>query len=152
MSESISNVFADDSGVLPEGGFLRRMTQLQIVQESSRIPDDYGVAWYRWDTAEAICAPMPWHALFRFCYHWYWRWRVVGNPDILTKAYLKGMEDQRIIHDRQRLAVEDDVNIRIAAAYEKGQRDHHAYLESLLDLQREVNHIKEDIHNGEKQG
>jgi hypothetical protein len=110
----LANVFEDQRGIRRETGWLRRLTQKELLLGA--LPDGYGIAWVRLDCAEVVIAPMPWHTLVGWAFHAYWRWRLGPfgtGPSALEAAYLRGRDDERAswqerLSRRMRARLSDD--------------------------------------------
>lgn len=135
MSAFEANVFEDDGGIRRETGFLRRLSQLQVIQDGGLMPDGYGICWTRWNTADVICAPMPWHLVIGAAYRAYHAFRRgFGMPDArAAEAYNRGRHDaERYLDARLREARRQyhaQYLLTYEHAYNNGAKDQ---LDSLL--------------------
>lgn len=104
MSDGLGlvNVFEDARGVRADGGWLRRIRELDIM------PDGYGVAWLEWHQRTAICAPVPFNRLLGWVHRYYSNWRAYRTPSLLDAAFTAGLAagreacDVRIAHETAR--------------------------------------------------
>ncbi len=69
------------------------------IEEGGVIPLGYGLAWRRWDTLTAVCAPMPLHLIIRLArdayFRFMWLWSPAKWENLLIKATLRGYEKGR---------------------------------------------------------
>lgn len=102
------NVFEDDSGVRRESGWFRCVRDCEI------LPDGYGVAWVRWNTAEAICCPVPWNWLmgtFRRIYIALRRGADTAEAEAYQAGFEAGRESVRIQFESARRQHDDDIRM-----------------------------------------
>lgn len=133
---TLTNVFEDDS-TIREGGWLK------VVRQCERIPDDYGVAWYRPNEAVAICAPIPFHTLFGWAYRAYWFWRVKWGcqaATLIQRAHEQGMADERARSDRYLFDIhkrhERELRLRVDEADRRGRQAVLQELKNIFDEER----------------
>jgi hypothetical protein len=89
------------------------MSKLQlVVKEGEILPSTHGIAYWKWETAEAVCYPLPFNLIVgRSRSLWIWM-RRKHYMDEIERAYLKGRE-VGIEHQKQMQRVEVE-----AARYE----------------------------------
>lgn len=66
----------------------------RVVTEGEMFPRGYGLAWWKWETREAVCYPIPLNLGVRWgrdVYHWMrWRSATVRERE-LVRAYQAGL-------------------------------------------------------------
>lgn len=133
-------------------GWTVRWSMLRRIKECDVIPWGYGVAYWRFNTAEAILAPIPLNlviGLSRSLYFWLahgWM-KIMWLNAPADAAYLKGLKEgqdrENRVHDFWKRTEEADRKREVERAYSRGYVDGRTYV--IQDLLKEVREIRKEV-------